>query len=408
MSIRTRPTAKPELPLQGEMNREISRLKTSILSTPIEVDLTGRIMQSLDRKAGAAPASSPGIRSAVNKRFSRRRKALTAVIAAAAGFALLLGTSAFSPAAASAFAQIPGVGGIFRAAGDLGLEIADRDGLYSEIAAEDTHRGLTLKASAVSYDGTRVSVAIERSGSEDREDLGSTLQDVKLTIDGRKLQAYSSLEDNTPGIFTYPTSDKDSLIVEFSDLKNQGGEAFPDRFDAALRFYVAGIDQPFELDVPVRKNTDANLVLASDAIHSLRLKTSKTFEGVTFTLKKIESTPVTLNVTTELKLPTSVRSSRASGQTYGYDLLDDQGRKLKQISGSGWNAADGSVLLEDDRFEPFEERPQSLTIKPFTYRYRAGGDGLFELDDNGGIVVDYIPRLEMTIPLDEAAADPGR
>lgn len=51
----------------------------------------------------------------------------------------------------------------------------------------------------------------------------------------------------------------------------------------------------------------------------------------------------------------------------------------------------------DVRFHPFETLPKAITIKPYIHLYDS--EGSFQLDENGNLKIQYIPELEITIPI---------
>ncbi|ANF94882.1 DUF4179 domain-containing protein [Paenibacillus bovis] len=355
------------------------QLQHSILHTPIEVDLTERIMQNLEKEQSITPFV------AKQAKKTRRFRALTVLASSAAGLLLLLGSSVASPAIASALNQIPGVSHLFQVAGDLGLKIAYQDGLYREVSTSDTQKGLTVKATTVSYDGTRVSVALERSGNGGYTDWSTKIQNIDIMINGKSLQAYS-VGNHTAGIFFFPGSNTNSTIVEFGDLKNQGGAPFPDQFNASLSLYIKDIQEPLKLDIPVHLNTGQNLVL-SPAIQ-------KSTASIQFKVDKLEITPITTTITTEFILPATPTNPK---KNYGYELWDDRGKKIKLLYAHGWNTNE-LAWTTDTKFEPVQSIPRSVTIKPFTYLYKKNSNQ-FKVDTDGNIQVKYIPKLEITIPV---------
>jgi len=83
----------------------------------------------------------------------------------------------------------------------------------------------------------------------------------------------------------------------------------------------------------------------------------------------------------------------------GVDIFDDQGNKLKLISGNGWNDPNGSDQIMDYRFHPFESIPKTITLKPYVQLYEDYQMGVHQLDENGESKIQYIPELEVTLPI---------
>lgn len=365
-------------------NDELADLKDSITATPVEVNLKERIMDRIEQHDSVTEQKT-GVH-----RWRLPNKRFTAAAAALLSCALVFISTGFvSPVMAEAMKRIPGMDHIFQLAGDLGLKTADKEGFYNKIEASDTHEGLTLQAAAATYDGTRVAIAIKSSGESNADNLASAVNDVHLSINGEELKAFSSAKGNSVGLFMFHGQEPNSLILEFSDLSNQGGTPFPHSFNAALEFSVSGIKQPFQLQVPVQMNTTNNLVYNPGL--------TKAYQGIVFKIKRVELTPVTTTITTELSLHETVRNAK---EDYGYDLFDEKGHKVELVSGNGWSEPGGNSLLEDTRFEPFESVPKSITIKPFKYLYKNEEEKTeFQLDDKGNIKVEYLPGLEVKLLL---------
>ncbi|WP_172253205.1 DUF4179 domain-containing protein [Saccharibacillus deserti] len=318
-----------------------------------------------------------------------KTKIMAAVVAA---MVILFGSSYVSPAVAASLKQIPGVSSLFRFANDLGLRTADERGLVIQNDSESTHEGITLKAPVALFDGTRVSVGVEREFEEAARRSGSLLEQIEsweLSIDGQQdLQKYA------PGSVMSKSGDADSAILEVSDLKNQGGQPFPDRFELTVRVRLDGIAERFELKVPVQRTTEPNLSFETSA--------SAQNEDLIFKVKKVELTPVTTQITTESTF-TDAGTAQKEQATFAYDVLDEQGRKLQTISGGG-QPLDGATMVMDTRFEPFLATPKKIVIKPFRYVYQSGGDGLFALDEAGNPKKNYLPGLDLEIEVGSSAA----
>lgn len=220
------------------------------------------------------------------------------------------------------------------------------------------------------------------------------MTDVELSINGQPLNEYAPAGSSI-GPFLFPVPDSDKLVLEFSDLHNQGGQVFPEQFGLGLHFKIAGIEEPFLLDKPVELNTRDNLVLTPSVVRNNG--------NVKIQLDKIELTPVTTNITTRLELDgMTISDMHSSGSSIGFDLFDDQGNKLQMLSGNGTSATGSSVLVQDSRFAPLASVPKSITIKPYHYVYKENSMSEFQLDAEGHVMVEYISGLEMTIPVAEA------
>lgn len=364
-------------------DQNLKKLKNAILNTPIEVDMKDKIMMNLDNNQKELYVNP------IKAKKSWKSKTLVALASSAAAVSLLIGTSMASPALASTLSQIPLVSNLFHLAGDMGLKVASQEGFYTVVNTSDTHKELTVKASAVSYDGTRVFVAIEGTESGAYKDWTTKVQNIDIAINDKDIKAYSIAEDNNAGIFFFPTANKDSMILEFGDLKNQGGISFPDHFNASLSLNIQGIEEPFKLNVPVQLNTD-NVLVMTPAIQ-------KSAKDVSFKVNELQLTPITTTLTTEFSTLSKINDS---DKKYGYELQDDKGNKIEMIYAHGWNADDGNILTTDTQFEPFISLPKFIIIKPFTYVFEENSNK-YKMDKNGNIKVNYIPELEIKLPIEQ-------
>jgi hypothetical protein len=363
-------------------NKEIRKIAKLIRETPIKVDLIDRTMERY-------ALQSMNTRSDIRKRSGWHSGLITAA-AAVVIFTVVMGTGFISPTMATSMKQIPGMDSIFRLAGDLGLRTADEKGLVTTLNASDTHDGLTVSVPSVLFDGTRVSVGIQVQTSDNKR-LANTVQgmidDINLSINGESIQSYAPI-GHYLGFATRPGKDDKTTILQLSDLRNQGGKAFPDTFELTLDFTVSGIQDPFQITIPVEKTTLDNLVLTPSI--------SRKYENIHLIVEKIEFSPVTTNLTTRIELPKNMKIASSFIHSLSYDIFDEQGKKLQLIGGTGLSATDGNVLTMDTQFEPFASVPKSITIKPYKHVYKDNSISEFQLDSEGYVKVEYIPELEIT------------
>ncbi|MCV9949768.1 DUF4179 domain-containing protein [Paenibacillus sp. BT-177] len=370
-------------------DKEIEHLQKLIRNTPFQVDLIDRTMERYSTMKTRHYKRS-------NSRSKRVRNTFLGTSAAlVVAFALVVSTGFISPTMAASLKQIPGIDSIFQLAGDLGLQTADEKGLVSKPNLSDTHDGLTLSVPEVMFDGTRVSIALERQTTDKRflnTELPLLLDDLIFFINGKEINSSYAPANTTNSIDPYmiPGKNKNSTIIQFSDLRNQGGKSFPDKFDLTISMPVSGIKQPFKIEIPVKKNTKNNLTFTP----SLKRK----YQNIDYTLEKIELTPITTSITTRIKLPDNLKIS-SSLPFLSYEIYDDKGKKLNFISNNGWSATDGNVLINDSRFEPFTSPPKAITIKVYKNIFNKDDKSKFELDKDGNPKIEYYPDLEITYPI---------
>ncbi|MDQ0492709.1 DUF4179 domain-containing protein [Paenibacillus brasilensis] len=371
-------------------DKEIEHLQKLIRNTPLQVDLIDRTMERFE-KVGTRRYKRSNIRP------KRTRNTIVVTSATLAmTFMLVVGTGFISPTMAASIRQIPGMNSIFQLAGDLGLQTADEKGLLSKPNLSDTHDGLTLSVPEVMFDGTRVSIALERQTTDKRflnTELPLLLDDLIFSINGEEINSSYAPKNTSNSIdsYTIPGKNSNSTIIQFSDLRNQGGKSFPDKFDLTISMSVSGIKQPFKIEIPVEKNTKNNLVFTP----SLK----REYKNIDYTLEKVELTPITTSITTRIKLPANSKISSSLALWLSYEIYDDKGKQLNLISNNGWSATDGNVLINDSRFEPFISLPKEITIKVYKDILKKDDKSKFELGKDGNPKKEYFPDLEITYPI---------
>ncbi|MEK5433618.1 DUF4179 domain-containing protein [Lysinibacillus sp. FSL R7-0073] len=359
---------------------ELNKLKKYIRETPVEIDLVDRVMYKYDHDS--------------KKLITHKKKPHKVLIVKAMAtviVCLLLITPFISPTMAATIKQVPVLSSIFSLAGDLGLKTADEKGLSTKPNASVSHDGFTLSVSEVAYDGTRVSIGVERPRTaSETETLMERLGNIELFINGAPIDDFAPSESNRIGIFLHPGKDKDSTIIEFSDKSNQGGRPFPEQFDLTVYATITGVQAPLKIDIPV-KNKIADYV-------TLQPNVNRHYNNIHFTVEQIKITPITTNITTRTIL-TDNSTFIEPWLTMGIDIFDKQGRKLALINGNGWHETNGSEKIMDHRFTPFESVPASITIKPYIHLFKEHPKGSFQMDENNEPIIQYIPELEVTIPV---------
>lgn len=370
-------------------DKELDQIEKFIRETPIEVDLVNRTMNKYENKRNTKQPENIRTHKKMRQRVMMMMTASTALI-----FSLVFVSILISPTMAATIKQVPVLSSIFTLAGDLGLKTADEKGLSTKLDTSVTQDGFTLNVSEVVYDGTRVSIGIERlhtEGEFSKETLGESISDIEMFINDKPVNSFGPENSNSIGIFQHPGKDKDSVIVEFSDLSNQGGSPFPEQFDLTLFTTVNGIQDPFKIGIPVKKIEDSL---------TLQPNVSRDYENIRFTVEKIQLTPITTNITTQIDLTDNSNftlSPLAMG--IGVDIFDDQGNEMKLINGNGWNATDGNNQIMDLRYHPFESIPKTITLKPYVQLYKEDQMGVYQLDENNEPKIQYIPELEVTLPI---------
>ncbi|WP_339180078.1 DUF4179 domain-containing protein [Paenibacillus sp. FSL H8-0317] len=326
--------------------------------------------------------------------IERRIKVKKRVIATtvAASLTLVIASGFVSPTMAESLQQVPGVKSIFKLAGDLGLRVAVKENLVNFPNVSASNENISLVVPEIIYDGTRVSLSLERNPTSElsisNNPLKKDIKNISLLINGEDIQSFGPDNSNDIGVFQYAGVDNNSVILEFSDLRNQEGKILPNSFDLTLNVDLKGESKPLSIEVPVEKN-------ATDAFVT-NINATKKFEDFTIKFQKVEITPVTTNLSTVLSLP--------EGEAYdpltlslAYDVVDSDGNSLKLLSSNEWHETNGNELTSDIRFQPFNTIPDKITIKP--YIIEINENGTFKQDPNGEVLKQYLTNLEVEVQI---------
>ncbi|MBG9454843.1 hypothetical protein ABE61_12535 [Lysinibacillus sphaericus] len=367
-------------------DKELDQLERLIRETPMEVDLVNRTMSKFESTRYTKRPES----SRTSKKMRQRVVMITASTAMI--LSLIFFTSLVSPTLAATIKHVPVLSSIFKLAGDFGLQTADEKGLSTKLHTSVTHDDFTLNVSEVVYDGTRVSIAIERphmEGEFSKDTLGDHISNIEFFINGNPRNSFAPDPENSMnGFYIKPGKDNDSAIIEFADERNQGGRPFPKQFDLTLIITITGIQDPLKIDIPVKNKVEDNVTLQPNV--------SRQYDNIHFTIEKIQLTPITTNLTTRTIL---TDNSPIAELIMGIDVFDEQGHKLKLNGGLGPYESNGSDMISDHRYTPFESIPKTITLKPYIHLFKEYPKGEYQLDENGEPMIQYIPELEVTLPI---------
>lgn len=366
---------------QGDEGLE--QIERRIRETPVEIDLVSRTMHKYEmQQQGKQRAKC----SPYNKIY---QKVMIVTTSVALIFSIAFITSFISPTMAATMKELPLFSSVFKFTRDQGLHAADEKGLSTKLNTSVTHEGFTLSVTEVVYDGTRVAIGVERhlkEGAKTTESLSDQLSNIDFLLNGKPLD-YPDIG----AIYRQPSKDRHSGVIELTDRKNQGGKPFPKQFTLTLLATIAGISEPFKMEIPV--SDIGNYV-------NLQPNISRKHKNTQLTVERIVLTPMTTSITTRKSL-LDKSTSVDSRDGIRIAVFDDQGRELKLVLGSGSRETNSgkSDLIADLQVHPSETFPKAITIKPYTYQYDKYPNGSFVRDENGDPKIQYIPELEMTIPI---------
>lgn len=346
---------------------------------------------------------------------------------------MVLGSGFASPVMAKTLEQIPLVNSIFEKAGDMGLKKASEKGLTTVISSSDEHQNVKISATEVIYDGTRLSVALKREGGDfsgsfhglrknadgttkkdtdgkamfnQANDTGKSY-DLEVFINGKPLNPDEDEVDSfkrSVGVITMSGSDEESLIMVLAENSYvDGGLTLPDKFQLTIKSKLTGLpNEEFSIDIPVQKDTSHNILLFPEV--------SKSFNNVMTTVEKITLTPATTQLRMNDQgiegLPSEYVDDRGN-LVLNHEVYDDKGNLLQKLNGgSGWTESkkeDSGVSyssVSDVNIEPLPEDVNYITVRTYLYKYAGTGrERTNVLDAEGYPVVEYIPELEMTVPI---------
>ncbi|CAH8773169.1 DUF4179 domain-containing protein [Paenibacillus dendritiformis] len=317
-------------------------------------------------------------------RPSRIRKAaiFTAVVASM-GVALV-GAGFLSPTLAESLKSIPVLGSIFKLMGDAGLQKADQEGLVSVINENIEQNGISLIVPKVTYDGVRIAFELTRQPPKGTKGV---LLDVRAVFENRVPKgAFDRIQVSMPGAYgslgvgTPANEPSESVIVQLNELSGN----IPDQFNMSVKVWLKGYEEPYELTVPVTKNTKDNITLVPE-------EPTKTYGNINFTIEKLELTPISTN----LNLKLTGEPSIGGLSDINADIIDEQGRTLEVLSGRGMMGDTFSTWTSETTFEPIPAKTKTVTVKPYMMR----------TVENNKREKEYIPELEFTIPVKPRPAD---
>ncbi|MFD1909811.1 hypothetical protein ACFSQ7_46440 [Paenibacillus rhizoplanae] len=131
---------------------------------------------------------------------------------------------------------------------------------------------------------------------------------------------------------------------------------------------------------------------------------SREYDGIDFKVDKIEFTPVTTNLTTQIKKFQRIRKISElykSNRSIGYDMFDEKREKNTKRS----LVMDGVPQVVIFRYQilglyHLNLLLKSIIIKPYIYLYKENKKRMNSYwMKNGNIKVKYIPELQITLPI---------
>lgn len=316
-----------------------SLLATGRRSKPDQATRIADIRQ-INEQAGRSP-----------RRFYRLRRLVAVTVAGV----LLLGVGMaglgyISPAFADSMRSVPVLGSLFSMYGDRGLQAAAENGLVQPVVVKETRGDITISVRNVIYDGTRIVLEAHLEGAE--ELYSRNLREPKrgeLT----SVEAYLQEQQLMP---SWKPAGEDSVLVSMN-LQSE----LPSQFTLGVKMTVAGVEQPFQFDVPVEINAEP-IVIEKPKMPDILAQRG-------FVVDKVIVTPVTTQVFFHLR-PKTEDTANTFVHPDDFDMSaarDEQGRDYQILDRQG----EPETELGSKQYYIFE--PVSLEVKDLTLIFNVAG-----------------------------------
>ncbi|MGG4345582.1 DUF5643 domain-containing protein [Paenibacillus lautus] len=187
------------------------------------------------------------------------------------------------------------------------------------------------------------------------------------------------------------------MILTFANNNTvDHGVALPNEFMLSLTMQIAGIHKPFQIDVPVKKDTSHTTVYTPGL--------TKVHDHLALTVNKVTVSPATTLIQITAQNEGSIPDAYLNDQdtpVLEYEFYDDKGNELEFVSALGWVDNNPSPnhykKVQDYLNGPISESAKYLVVKTLKYKVDANGNSV--VDDQGNFVKENIPELEFKIPL---------
>ncbi|NEZ41892.1 DUF4179 domain-containing protein [Paenibacillus alvei] len=318
-----------------------------------------------------------------------------------------------SPAMAEALKKVPMIGQLFADISEESAQLVFDRGIVTQPNLSVTHDGITLKLAEVLYDGTRLSILIERKGDNlpqstissyimdnDTQQLkGNKREKLKKTPEEEKEKGYITLpiilvngqpfQYGSASFGDYPLEDV-AYRIEYTEGLN-----LPDEFELSMQLNVTGVKETFEFKVPV-KVENKSIVFKPNM--------TKSDGKFSYTVKQLDFSPVSTRLVLDSKGPvpaTPEQTGKYHASHVYYEMLDDQGRVIEPRIFGYVHAKPKTEYHVDELYLPVEGIPKSITIKPFTLTIYNKGFIVKGFSKTSQGDRTYLKDLELTIPIQD-------
>ncbi|AXI08164.1 hypothetical protein CUC15_03930 [Oceanobacillus zhaokaii] len=297
-------------------------------------------------------------------RFGRnngKRKIIYALCSVAAVFAILVGSSNYSPVLASSLSQIPIIGSIFGNSDIIGLQQAQKSGLTNEIGETQTVNGITVTLNEILYDQNNITIGLF---IESEKELGEFYfgAGMDFTING-------DFPDVASGSYGEDIL-SDTTLTAIQEINVN--EDMPEQFELGLTLYGEN-GETWNFSTPVQKITDINKIPVNH---------SQSVDGVDLTVKELSVSQTGVSISYESS-EEEMDFNLSRGGNIEFLIMDQDGNEITGHSGgvTGERIKDKIVFRSNKHFDPIDGSVTELTITPHLV-IPTGGGGV-EIDENG-------------------------
>ncbi|MBU5213152.1 DUF4179 domain-containing protein [Heyndrickxia oleronia] len=287
------------------------------------------------------------IKKAQQKQKKKIKKIYPFIGIAVFSICLLISSAFVSPAMAKVLSTIPVLNSVFEFIGDKGLNIASKKGLSEKIEKTVTDQNISITLKDIFFDGTRLSISYIQEFPEKRDELG----EFELKVNGEKV----NFADNRSGEFI--SSNQYAGVINI-----EGMDDLPDSFNLGMRLHNIGeVKGNWNFEIPVTKS--------KEKVKTIKSNQTKEYKYTKITVKTIKLGPAGIKVSIDRTIPTGEDPQMIDNSLLQFNLLNDKGESLTQLSASGsGNDKDGKFVMHMEyRFSPLEERSKYLTISPYLF-----------------------------------------
>lgn len=283
----------------------------------------------------------------------------------------LLGSGFFSPAIATALANVPYIGAIYAEFGDIAAKKIEQNHLMTKIGNEDTHAGLTVAVEEAVYDGNRLLVTVVYTGQNGVSLKEDVVGMSELTINGEPI-------DVAIGSVGQDDIDKNT-IIEHHQLTLSNTDIYGDKIEVALDGRdLFGYKGNWHVDFTLKK-------LKEEVITFHPSVKSSTNDGLyKLNVAQVSFTPLSTRIDVLVEYPSEL-DRNDKWPFFEFEVTDSEGELYDRANMQMGATKDYGhhIILA---LPPVEKIPKYFTLKPG----KTNEQGYWE----------EIKELEMVVPLE--------